>query len=107
MRTNMTVERTGRFIANDTNETVDLNAEVFLETFADDMWDVLGQQIRVPLSSYEEDLIPWSQLDDVIEFLQKAIHSDRFTPPTAAVLTSGIDLMERARKRRADVWIVF
>lgn len=99
-------QRTGRFIANDTKETVHLNADVFLETFADNMWDVLGQQIRVPLSGYEEDLIPWSQLDEVVGFLRKAIDNNQFTPPTAAVLTSGIDLMERARKRSADVWIV-
>lgn len=100
------VDRTGRIVANDTKETVVLDPATFLDTFTDNSWDELGILIRVPLSSYEEDLIPLAKLDAVVAFFRRAIETQRFAPSTAAVLESAIDLIARAQQRGADVWII-
>jgi hypothetical protein len=66
------LERTGRIVANDTKETVVLDPASLLDTFTGNTWDELGMLIHVPLSSYEEDLIPLAKLDAVMAYFKQA-----------------------------------
>ena len=99
-------ERTGRIVANDTRESVILDAATFLDTFRDNIWEELGILIHVPLSSYKEDFIPLSKSHAVMTFFGQVIEMNGFAPSTTAILKRAIGLVARAPLRGADVWIV-
>lgn len=71
-------ERTGRIVANDTRESVILDAATFLDTFRDNIWEELGILIHVPLSSCKEDLIPLSKSHAVMTFFGQVIEMNGF-----------------------------